>query len=88
MLVVYVLVSQQNPNRHYVGLTRDLDRRLSEHNRAESGYSSRYAPWSIETYVVFKNTELAIEFEKYLKSGSGHAFLKKRLMRSVRRPVE
>ena len=34
----------------------------------------------LETYVSFKNRDRAIAFEKYLKFGSGNAFLRKRLV--------
>lgn len=80
MYIVYILISLRDPQQHYVGITADLERRLGEHNRSTSGYSRRYAPWKVETYIVFKNEILARDFEKYLKAGSGHAFLKKRLI--------
>jgi putative endonuclease len=32
-----------------------------------------------QTYVAFSDIEKARAFERYLKSGSGHAFAKKRL---------
>ncbi len=61
-------------------MTGDLQRRLREHNIQKVGYSKRYAPWDLETYITFKNKELAEKFEKYLKVGSGEAFLRKRLI--------
>jgi hypothetical protein len=36
-------------------------------------------PWKLVTYVAFSDIEKARAFERYLKSGSGHAFAKKRL---------
>jgi len=80
MKTVYILVSEHFPDRYYIGITDDLDRRLYEHNQATTGYSKRYAPWRVETAVLFHNDLLAFLFEKYLKSGSGFAFLKKRLI--------
>ena len=35
--IVYVLVSQANPARHYVGLTSDLENRLRWHDSAPTG---------------------------------------------------
>ena len=78
--IVYILISCKDPKRYYIGLTDDLTRRLEEHNREETGYSKRYAPWYAKTYIVFDDFELAGSFEKYLKFGSGHAFLKKRFI--------
>ncbi|MCK5014115.1 MAG: GIY-YIG nuclease family protein, partial [Candidatus Omnitrophica bacterium] len=70
-----------NGSKHYAGFAEDLIRRVEEHNNDESdGYSRRYAPWKVETYVSFRSKENALAFEKYLKAGSGHAFLKKRLI--------
>jgi putative endonuclease len=34
---------------------------------------------AFETYIAFMDEKKAFEFEKYLKSGSGRAFAKKRL---------
>jgi len=80
MYIVYILTSIKNPNRYYIGITQDLDRRLKDHNNEQSGYAERYAPWQIETYITFKNKKKAEQFEAYLKEGSGQAFLKKRLL--------
>ena len=80
MYIVYILISLKDPNRYYIGLTQDLQNRLKEHNTSEGGYSKRYAPWKVETHITFNNRDLAEKFEKYLKVGSGQAFLKKRLI--------
>ena len=80
MLTVYILVSSFDKTRYYIGITEDVDRRLKEHNMGDSGYSKRYAPWELETRIVFRNKSLAEQFEKYLKAGSGQAFLKRHLI--------
>lgn len=80
MYIVYVLLSIKDPSKYYIGITQNLEERLAKHNNSQSGYSKQYAPWELETYITFKNRFLAQKFEKYLKSGSGHAFLKKRLI--------
>ena len=77
---VYILTSIQDPTKIYIGKTSNLDKRLSEHNRSESQYTKTYAPWKIEAYVAFSDGKSAEAFEKYLKAGSGHAFLKKHLL--------
>ncbi len=38
-------------------------------------------PWELANYIAFKDKGAAYEFEKYLKSHSGRAFLKKRLLK-------
>jgi predicted GIY-YIG superfamily endonuclease len=80
MFIVYILASQKDPSKAYIGLTKDLERRLAEHNRSEGGYSAKYSPWSLRTYISFCKEDPAKKFERYLKSGSGHAFLKKHFL--------
>lgn len=79
MHYVYLLESDSSPGKRYVGLTADLKRRLAEHNAGKSAHTSKYIPWCLVTYVAFSNEQKAISFERYLKSGSGHAFASKRL---------
>jgi len=79
MTYVYILRSQEYPDRYYVGITADLRSRLMRHNAGEVSHTSKYAPWAIKTYIAFSDEEQAIAFERYLKSPSGRAFAKKRL---------
>jgi predicted GIY-YIG superfamily endonuclease len=77
---VYILRSVNSPEKVYVGCTEDLSRRIMEHNSESQIYSRRYAPWEIETYIVFSDKAAAFDFEKYLKSSSGKAFISKHLL--------
>ncbi len=77
---IYILTSIQDPAKVYIGRTSNLNKRLSEHNRGESTYSKTFAPWKMETYIAFSDERSAEAFEKYLKAGSGHVFLKKHLL--------
>jgi len=76
---VYLLESDSHPGRRYVGLTGDLRQRLREHNEGKSRHTAKYKPWRLITYVAFSDKSKAEAFERYLKSGSGHAFASKRL---------
>ena len=78
MKYVYLLRSIRFPNRRYTGLTADLQARLRAHNAGRSSYTSKYRPWQLITYVCLADDRRAIEFEEYLKSGSGQAFANKR----------
>jgi predicted GIY-YIG superfamily endonuclease len=80
MYTVYILRSVDHPTRLYIGITADLEKRLKSHNSEASTYSKRYSPWELETYIVLKDKKTGEDLEKYLKSGSGFAFLKKRLL--------
>jgi len=79
MTNVYILRSIENPERHYVGVTRDLRARLKKHNAGEVSHTPKYVPWTIKTYIGFADEKQAFAFEKYLKSPSGRAFAKKHL---------
>ncbi|MGE0668902.1 MAG: GIY-YIG nuclease family protein [Sphingomonadales bacterium] len=79
MKFVYMLRSETDPDRYYVGITGDLDDRLARHNAGEVPHTSKYRPWRLVTYVAFSDEARAFAFEKYLKSASGRAFAKKRL---------
>jgi predicted GIY-YIG superfamily endonuclease len=79
MEYVYILRSKQDLERHYVGVTSDLRSRIAKHNAGEVTHTSKYAPWTLKTYIAFSNEKQAFAFEKYLKSASGRAFAKKRL---------
>jgi putative endonuclease len=76
---VYLLESAAVSGKRYVGTTSDLKRRLEEHNAGESQHTSKFAPWRVVTYIAFSDPDKAVAFERYLKSGSGHAFANKRL---------
>ena len=79
MHYVYLLQSEADGKERYVGITTDLKRRLADHNAGKSPHTSKYLPWKLVTYVAFLDGRKAELFERYLKSGSGHAFAKKRL---------
>jgi putative endonuclease len=76
---VYVLQSESNPGRFYVGLTDALEERLDRHNRGEVSHTSKHRPWHIKNAIAFRNRERAAAFERYLKTGSGRAFLRRHL---------
>ena len=80
MIYVYVLSSLHKPELTYIGLTNDLRRRLREHNAGQSGYTKKFMPWRLETYIAFSNQKKAPEFERYLKKGGGWRFAKRRLI--------
>lgn len=41
---VYILESMSHPDKHYVGITVNLKRRLQKHNQGGSRYTSQYIP--------------------------------------------
>ena len=78
---VYILKSQKDPKQFYIGYTTDIEKRMGNHqNPKATAYTRQYAPWELETHVVFNDKEPAQKFEVYLKSHAGRAFLRKRLI--------
>jgi putative endonuclease len=81
MFYVYLLYSSKSKN-FYCGYTNNLKKRLLEHNDGLSKSTKPYLPWRLVWYCAFEDRVKAKDFEKYLKSGSGKAFLYKRLVDS------
>jgi len=79
MYYVYIIRSQQDTS-HYVGSTNDLKRRLQEHNHGGAKFTSSKRPYKLVWYCAFCEKNRAIEFEKYLKQGSGFAFARNHLV--------
>jgi len=77
MYYVYVLQSDADADRYYVGCTGDLKDRVRRHNAGEVTHTAKHGPWHLVTYVAFSDREKAFAFERYLKSGSGRAFTKR-----------
>jgi predicted GIY-YIG superfamily endonuclease len=80
MHFVYIIVSIPHPERYYVGLTKNVRQRLSHHNDGIVRSTARFRPWRLRTAVCFTNRTRADDFEQYLKTGSGIAFLRKRFL--------
>ena len=74
---VYILQSTVETERYYIGLTRNLESRLAEHNRGVTPSTKPYAPWKIEIATAFRDHAKAAAFEQYLKTHSGRAFAKR-----------
>jgi len=79
MKYVYILQSMIDTDRYHTGSTTDLKRRYTEHNDGKSIHTNKYRPWKLKTYIAFSDESRAEEFEAFLKTGNGRAFVKKRL---------
>jgi predicted GIY-YIG superfamily endonuclease len=70
---VYILRGEVDPNRHYVGATSDVDRRLEWHHHSPCGHTAEHRPWLPVVAIEFPTEKEWLRFERYLKSGSGRA---------------
>lgn len=82
MYYVYLLKAINYPEITYVGYTINVQQRLETHNSGGSPHTSKYRPWQLVMYLAFAEEKSAKEFEKYLKTQSGRAFIAKRLLLS------
>jgi predicted GIY-YIG superfamily endonuclease len=79
MYYIYILRSLKDKSL-YKGFTENLKERLKVHNGGGDDYTSRKRPWKLIWYCAFNDGKKALNFEKYLKSGSGRAFINKHLI--------
>lgn len=77
MYFTYIIVSKFNSVKNYIGFTSNLAERLKAHNQGKSSHTRKYIPWEISFYTAFPDKIKAMNFEKYLKTGSGKAFSKR-----------
>ena len=75
MYYVYAISSNER-NYIYVGLTDNLERRLSEHNSGRNKTTQPYLPFTLIHFEEYNTRTEAREKEKYYKSGIGKEKLK------------
>jgi predicted GIY-YIG superfamily endonuclease len=75
MYYVYILLCSDG--LPYTGCTDDLRKRIDMHTSEKVLATKSRLPIKLTSYFCFSNKYTAYNFEKYLKSGSGRAFLKK-----------
>ncbi len=78
MYTVYILKCDDGDL--YTGCTEDIDNRLNRHSSGHVPATAGRLPVKLIAYTVFENKYKAFEFERYLKSGSGRAFIKKHFL--------
>lgn len=81
MYYVYLLNSITEPERIYVGYSLNVAHRLKVHNAGGALHTAKYKPWKLLLYMSFVDRATAMDFEKYLKSQSGRAFIAKRFLK-------
>ena len=64
----------------YVGCTSDLAARMQRHAQGLVHYTRNKLPVSTMAVFSFADRYTAFNFEKYLKTGSGRAFMKRHLI--------
>lgn len=80
MFYTYILLNSVT-KRYYIGYTPDLKNRLKEHLSGKVKSTKSNLNYQLEWYCAFQTEKQAVAFEKYLKTGSGIAFMKKRFFK-------
>ena len=78
MYYVYILESEAT-KKWYIGYTTNIEERLNAHNNGKNVSTSHGGPWKHIYYEAYLEKMDALGREKFLKSGSGHRFIKKQL---------
>ena len=78
----YVYILKCKDDRTYLGCCEDLKERVSRHEKGDVPATKDRLPAKLISYFAFSNKYTAFNFEKYLKSGSGRAFMKKHIFTS------
>ncbi len=77
---MYYVYSLKCKDGYYVGCTDDLDDRMERHEKGRVPATSNRLPIELEFYFAISDKYKTFEFEKYLKSGSGRAFINRHLV--------
>jgi putative endonuclease len=74
MFYVYVLKSQKDRGL-YIGFTKDLKKRVLEHNNGKNLSTKPRIPFELIFYEAYSNKYDALRREKYFKTGKGRTSL-------------
>jgi putative endonuclease len=74
----YILKSKKD-GKMYTGFTKDLRKRLLQHNSGKSTHTKGRGPFEVIYYEACLLEEKARSRELYLKTGMGKRYLKNRL---------
>ena len=80
---VYILKSIAHPTEYYLGVTANMPARLAAHNDGLSTHTAGMRPWRTLVVIEFDDEEPALEFERYLKTGSGREFARRHFRQTV-----
>ena len=82
MHYVYVLYSKKQ-DKFYIGATKDLKRRISEHRKNKTYTTLRMNNPKLIYYEAGISQKDAQKRERQLKTGFGRGYLRKRLRNSI-----
>lgn len=76
----YTYLLKLSNGDYYAGSSHDLQKRIKDHQEGKNISTKSFRPVELIFYCSFLTQKQAINFEMYLKSGSGKAFRNKHLL--------
>lgn len=76
----HVYILKCSDGHFYVGCTNDLDDRIARHLKGMVHFTKDKLPVECIAAFAFTDKYKAFAFEKYLKTGSGRAFMSRHLV--------
>ncbi|MBL7136040.1 MAG: GIY-YIG nuclease family protein [Candidatus Marinimicrobia bacterium] len=76
MWVVYIIKSEEG--LIYIGITKNLEKRLQEHNSGHSYYTKRGSNWKIIYTESYDSSNEVRKREKYFKNNASKEWLRRR----------
>ncbi|HBO98038.1 MAG TPA: endonuclease [Candidatus Omnitrophica bacterium] len=86
MFFVYVLQSQKD-QRYYVGYTKDIERRIKDHNRGKSKSVRNRGPFQLIYNEPFATRVDAVNREKQIKRYKGGEAFRKLIQQNTSDPI-
>lgn len=74
---MYYVYGLKCKNGYYIGCTDNLQKRILRHKKGQVPATADRLPFHLSFYFAISEKYKAYNFEKYLKSGSGRAFIKR-----------
>ncbi|MFC1649889.1 GIY-YIG nuclease family protein [Patescibacteria group bacterium] len=75
----YIYILSCSDKKTYVGCKNNLMGRIKRHADGQVSATKNRLPVKLVAYFAINNKHKAYKFERYLKTGTGRLFLKKRI---------
>ncbi len=74
---MYYVYSLKCKDGYYLGCTDNIEDRIKRHKNGQIPATANRLPITIDFYLAIDDKYKAFRLEKYLKTGSGRAFIKR-----------
>ncbi len=74
----FVSVIKSDEGMNYVGMTKNIKRRITQHNSGLSKWTRRGREWKLIYHESFESINEARAREKYFKNNAGREWLRRR----------